>query len=213
MLCFGECVSPQRLLLFCQVTTSATCRSSASIKSSMSRGRTADVQVARPPAVGRHVDESPQFDPLRVVGEVFDGEVAVLIEIFQPALDRERVLADGKLQQNLARHGEMIVPEGDVLGLARLLLRRRTGASGRRRACRCPCRRPSTPTAPWRPKAGSIAEAQQHDGPTPQAHAIDMRATANRRNVASRGEPFGLADAGGRDRSVVSRPIHSSPEL
>ena len=88
----------------------------------MSAGGPADVQIARPPAFGRHVDEPPQFDLLRIVGKGLDGKVAVLIEIFQAAFDDERIISQRQFQEDFARQDEMILPEGDFFDLARLIL-------------------------------------------------------------------------------------------
>ena len=41
----------------------------------------------------------------------------------RPRSMTKRIVAHGKLQQNLARHDEMVVPEGDFLRLERLLVR------------------------------------------------------------------------------------------
>ena len=74
--------------------------------------RPADEQVARPPAFRRHVDEPPQIDLLRVVGEALDGEVAFAVEVFRAAFQLERILAQRQLQRDVAGKDEMVGPEG-----------------------------------------------------------------------------------------------------
>ena len=45
-----------------------------------------------------------------------------LIEILQPPFEDEGIVADGQFEENLARHDKMIVPSGNLVGLAGFLV-------------------------------------------------------------------------------------------
>ena len=57
-------------------------------------------------------DEPVQLDPLRVVGEVVDGEVARCGFVFRPPLDDEGVFSQGQLQRDVAGKDEMVLQKG-----------------------------------------------------------------------------------------------------
>ncbi len=82
----------------------------------------ADVQIAGPPTFGRHIDKAVQFDLLRIVGKGLEGKAAVLIEIFQAALDDKGVISQRQFEENMAREDKMILPEGCFIDLAGLIV-------------------------------------------------------------------------------------------